>query len=59
MINWWLIGLLVLSGVSWGYELWDKRENKIECAGALVAFAIIGGMMYMAGIFTELWSVYK
>ena len=59
MINWWLIALLSVFGASWGYELWNKRENKAECAGALVAFAIIGGLMYMSGIFTELWDVYK
>jgi len=59
MINWWLIALLSVFGVSWGYELWNKRNNKHEYIPALVAFAIIGGLMYMSGMLTELWGVYK
>jgi len=59
MINWWLIALLSVFGVSWAYELWNKRENNIELVTALAAFAIIGGLMYMAGMLTELWGVYK
>lgn len=59
MINWWLIALLSVFGASWAHQLWNKRENKAECAGALVAFAIIGGLMYMSGMLTELWGIYK
>jgi len=58
MINWWLITLLSVFGVSWAYSLWVAK-TKIELLSAVSAVAVVAGLMYMSGVFTELWGVYK
>jgi len=60
MINWWLIGFLVFMGFGWA-SAFIKSVNKSTLEGitTLIAIAVIISTMYMSGIFTELWDVYK
>ena len=56
MINWWLITWLVLVTLDQLKVLMtDEHQPWIR----VVAMAASVGLMYMAGIYTELWSVYK
>ena len=60
MINWWLIGFLVFLGSSWVITLFRSiNKDKLEGVITLIILAAILGVMYMAGIFTNLWGVYR
>ena len=59
MINWWLIGLLILMVVSWALSMLKKGESVSERVGRIAGILLILVLMYMSGIFTELWGVYK
>jgi len=60
MINWWLIGFLVFLGSSWTITLFRSiNKDKFEGVVTLIILAVILGVMYMAGILTELWGIYK
>ena len=59
MINWWLVGLLSLMVVSWASTMLKKGEGVPERVGRVIGILVVAGLMYMSGIFTELWSVYK
>jgi len=60
MINWWLIGFLVFLGSGWVITLLNStKKGKFDVVSTLVALTLLSGLMYMSGIFTELWDVYK
>ena len=59
MINWWLIGLLSLMVVSWALSMLKKGESVSERVGRIAGILLILVLMYMSGIFTELWGVNK
>jgi len=56
MINWWLIALLSVYGISWASTI---ANEDAPMWARLTAVFFVGGLMYMAGVFTELWGVYK
>jgi len=56
MINWWLIALLSIVGLSWVKTMASDNSGLVA---KIIAIALVGGLMYMAGVFTELWGVYK
>jgi len=56
MINWWLITYLVLTTLG---QLTCLVSNKYEPWLRVSVVTVVVGLMYMAGIYTELWSVYK
>ena len=60
MINWWLIGFLVFIGCGWAIAF-TKSLNKstLEGVTTLITIAVIISTMYMSGMLTELWDVYK
>jgi len=58
VINYWLIALLCLIGVSWVITLMGDSKSTAERLGRVVGLLLVGGLMYMAGVFTELWGVY-
>jgi len=57
MTNWWLIGLLAL--FTWGWSMTMATDDDTPMWAKTVALFIVGGLMYMAGVFTELWGVYR
>jgi len=59
MINWWLIGLLCLMAVSWASTILKRGESVPEKIGRIIGVLLVAVLMYMSGIFTELWDVYK
>ena len=59
MINWWLIGLLCLMAVSWAPTILKMGESVPEKIGIIIGVLLVAVLMYMSGIFTELWDVYK
>jgi len=56
MINWWLIALLSVFTASWASTM-AKEDTPMWAK--LVAVFFVGGLMYMSGVFTDLWGVYK
>ena len=56
MINWWLIALLTVFVWSWAETMVKSNEPMWI---RVLAILFVGGLMYMAGVFTELWGVYR
>jgi len=48
--------MLSLFGLSWASTM-AKQDSPFWAK--LCGLFVVGGLMYMAGVFTELWGVYK
>jgi len=60
MTNWWLIGFLVFLGSGWIITLTRSiKKDVFEGIITLIILVVITITMYMSGMLTELWSVYK